>query len=177
MGLSGIETKYAWQINERHYGALQGLNKAEMAQKYGEGQVYIWRRSWAVRPPEMDEVQYAAQNEQKIFKDVPHGMMPKTESLADTYARAMRYWDSDIVPAIKAGKNILVSAHGNSLRAIVKFLDQVSDDDISTLNLPTGVPLVYELDENLKPLKHYFLGDPAAIEARINKVKNQGKPK
>jgi 2,3-bisphosphoglycerate-dependent phosphoglycerate mutase len=175
MGLKNIETRFAWQLNERHYGALQGLNKTEMAQKYGEEQVHVWRRSFSVRPPEMDEVQYAEQNDQMIFKDVPKDKMPKTESLSDTYDRAVAYWNSDIVPAIKGGKKILVSAHGNSLRAIVKYLDNISDDEISNLNIPTGVPLVYELGENLKPLKHYFLGNPDVIAAQIEKVKNQGK--
>lgn len=177
MGLAGIETKYAWQLNERHYGGLQGLNKAEMAGKYGEAQVLVWRRSYAVRPPEMSDAQYAEQNRQEIFEAVPVDRMPRTESLADTYERAVGYWNSDIAPAIKGGKRILISAHGNSLRAIVKYLDNISDDDISGLNIPTGVPLVYELDENLKPIKHYYLGDQDEIEAKTNKVKNQGQAK
>ena len=177
MGLAGIETKYAWQLNERHYGGLQGLNKAEMAGKYGEAQVLVWRRSYAVRPPEMSDAQYAEQNRQEIFEAVPVDRMPRTESLADTYERAVGYWNSDIAPAIKGGKRILISAHGNSLRAIVKYLDNISDDDISGLNIPTGVPLVYELDENLKLIKHYYLGDQDEIEAKTNKVKNQGQAK
>lgn len=177
MGLAGIETRYAWQLNERHYGGLQGLNKAEMAGKYGEAQVLVWRRSYAVRPPEMSDAQYAEQNRQEIFEAVPADRMPRTESLADTFARAVGYWNSDIAPAIKGGKRILISAHGNSLRAIVKYLDNISDEDISDLNIPTGVPLVYELDENLKPIKHYYLGDQDEIEAKTNKVKNQGQAK
>jgi 2,3-bisphosphoglycerate-dependent phosphoglycerate mutase len=174
MGSKNIETKNAWQLNERHYGALQGLNKAEMAAKYGEEQVLVWRRSYAVRPPEMDDAQYAEQNGQKIFESVPKEKMPRTESLADTYERAVAYWNSDIAPAIREGEKILISAHGNSLRAIVKYLDKIPDDEISNLNIPTGVPLVFELDGDLKPIKHYYLGDAAQIEAKINKVKKQG---
>ena len=174
MGLKNVDTEYAWQLIERHYGGLQGLNKAEMAQKYGEKQVHIWRRSYSVRPPEMDDKSFKKQNAQDILKTVPPDKLPRTESLADTYARAVGYWNSDIVPAIKNGKKILISAHGNSLRAIVKFLDNISEDDISNLNIPTGVPLVYELDEDLRPLRHYYLGDLAEIEAKVNKVKNQG---
>ena len=154
MGLKGMETKYAWQLNERHYGGLQGLNKTEMARKYGEEQVHIWRRSYSVRPPEMSEDDFKKQNELEIFKSIPKDKLPKTESLSDTYDRAVGYWDSDIVPAIKQGKKILVSAHGNSLRAIVKHLDNISDEEISNLNIPTGIPLVYELDDDLKPIKH-----------------------
>jgi len=174
MGLRDIETKYAWQLNERHYGSLQGLNKVGMAQKYGAGQLHIWRRSYSVRPPEMDDAAYAKQNTQEIFKTVPKDKLPRTESLADTYVRAVGYWNSEIIPAIKSGKIVLVSAHGNSLRAIVKYLDNISDEEISDLNIPTGVPLVYELDEDIKPIRHYYLGDPKEIEAKIDKVKNQG---
>lgn len=177
MGLQGVDTKYAWQLNERHYGALQGLNKAEMAQKYGEEQVYTWRRSFSVRPPEMNDADFAILADVPAFKDVPKDKLPKTESLSDTYDRAVGYWNSDIVPAIKSGKKILISAHGNSLRAIVKYLDNISDDEISNLNIPTGVPLVYNLDENLKPIKHYFLGNPKEIADKIEKVKSQGKTK
>jgi len=173
MGLAGIETKCAWQLNERHYGALQGLNKAEMAAKYGEEQVRIWRRSYGVRPPEMEEENYRRQNELEIFRSVPIYEMPRTESLADTYARAVDYWQKEIAPAIKNGRKILISAHGNSLRALVKHLDDIGDKEISELNIPTGAPLVYELDENLKPIKHYYLGDQNAIARRIDAVKNQ----
>ncbi len=173
MGLAGIETKCAWQLNERHYGALQGLNKAEMAAKYGEEQVRIWRRSYSVRPPEMEEENYRRQNELEIFRSVPIYEMPRTESLADTYARAVDYWQKEIAPAIKNSRKILISAHGNSLRALVKHLDDIGDKEISELNIPTGAPLVYELDENLKPIKHYYLGDQNAIARRIDAVKNQ----
>jgi 2,3-bisphosphoglycerate-dependent phosphoglycerate mutase len=177
LGQEKTDVHYAWQLNERHYGSLQGLNKAEMAQKYGEEQVHIWRRSYSVRPPAMDDVQYENQNNQEIFKSVPKDKMPRTESLSDTYDRAVAYWNADIAPAIKAQKKILISAHGNSLRAVVKYLDNIGDDEISKLNIPTGVPLVYELDDNLKPIKHYYLGDAAAIAFQTEKVKNQGKIK
>ena len=175
MGLTGIETKCIWQLNERHYGALQGLNKGEMAAKYGEEQVRIWRRSYGVRPPEMEEEDYRRQNELEIFRSVPVYQMPRTESLSDTYGRAIDYWNSDIAPAIKSGKKILISAHGNSLRALVKYLDNIDDKEISELNIPTGAPLVYELDDDLKPIKHYYLGDQDAIARRIDAVKNQYK--
>ena len=177
MGLSVIDTRCAWQLNERHYGALQGLNKGEMAKKYGEEQVRIWRRSYGVRPPEMEEEDYRRQNELEIFKSVPVGKMPRTESLADTCARAVDYWQKEIAPAIKRGKKILISAHGNSLRALVKYLDNIGDKEISELNIPTGAPLVYELDDDLKPIKHYYLGDQEKISRQIEKVKNQGKTK
>ena len=177
MGLENIETRYAWQLNERHYGALQGLNKTEMAQKYGQDQVHIWRRSFSCAPSEMDETDFEKQNRQEIFRNIPQGNLPKTESLSDTYGRAVAYWNLDIAPAIKAGKKILISAHGNSLRAIVKYLDNVSDDEISNLNIPTGIPLAYELDDNLKTIKHYYLGDPKEIEAQIEKIKNQTREK
>jgi len=177
MGLENIEIKYAWQLNEKHYGALQGLDKSEMAQKYGEEQVHAWRRSYDVRPPKLSEADFEKQNAQEIFRDIPKDKMPRTESLADTYARAVAYWNSDIAPAIKTGKKILVSAHGNSLRAIVKYLDDISDAEISSLNIPTGIPLVYELDDDLRPVKHYYLGDPKEIETKIAEVKNQGAAK
>ncbi len=176
MDRADIKIKCAWQLNERHYGALQGLDKAEMAKKYGEEQVLSWRRSYAVRPPELSDAQYVEQNRQTIFKTVPADKMPRTESLADTYERAVGYWNSDIAPAIRDGKKILISAHGNSLRAIIKFLDGISDEKISELNIPTGVPLVYELDERLEPINHYYLGDQSEIEVKIDKVKNQAKP-
>ena len=148
-----------------------------MAAKYGEEQVRIWRRSYGVRPPEMEEEDYRRQNELEIFKSVPVGKMPRTESLADTCARAVDYWQKEIAPAIKRGKKILISAHGNSLRALVKYLDNIGDKEISELNIPTGAPLVYELDDDLKPIKHYYLGDQEKISRQIEKVKNQGKTK
>ena len=175
MGLAGLEIKYAWELNERHYGALQGLNKGEMAAKYGEEQVRIWRRSYGVRPPEMEEEDYCRQNELEVFKSVPVYEMPRTESLSDTYGRTIDYWNSDIAPAVRDGKKILISAHGNSLRALAKYLGNIGDKEISELNIPTGVPLVYELDDDLKPIRHYYLGDQDAIAKKIDAVKNQYK--
>jgi len=163
MGLTNVEIKYAWQLNERHYGALQGLNKTQMAVKYGEQQVNLWRRSWDVRPPEMDDDAYQKQNSLEIFKNIPPNAMPRTESLADTYVRVIDYWHSNIVPHIKNGRHILISAHGNSLRALIKYLDNISDRDIAQVNIPTGVPLVYELGKNLKSINHYYLGNPQEI--------------
>lgn len=175
MGLENIKIKYAWELNERHYGGLQGLNKVEMARIHGEEQVRIWRRSFDVRPPEMSEVDYQKQLELEIFANVLKDKIPKAESLKDTCVRAVGYWQNEIEPQIKAGRKILVSAHGNSLRAIIKFLDNIGDDKISELNIPTGVPLVYELDDDLKPIKHYYLGDQAEIAKKIEAVKTQYK--
>jgi len=175
MGLRNIEKKFAWELNERHYGGLQGLNKAEMAAKYGEEQVRIWRRSYQVRPPEMEEEDYRKQNDLEIFKTVPIHQMPRTESLADTCVRAVNYWQQEIAPAIKSGKKVLIAAHGNSLRAIIKHLDNIGDKEISELNIPTGAPLVYELDADVKPVKHYYLGDQVEIARKIANVKNQYK--
>lgn len=175
MDLMWLPVKNSWRLNERHYGDLQGLNKNEMAKKYGEEQVFIWRRSYDVRPPELalDDKRHPANDPR--YKGLEKIGQPSCESLQDTYNRSVPYWESEIVPALKEGKSILVSAHGNSLRAIVKYLDRISDQDISKTNIPTGMPLVYELDDDLKPLKHYYLGDPAEIEKKINKMKDQGK--
>ena len=167
----------AWQLNERHYGALQGLNKKEMAQKYGEEQVFIWRRSYDVRPPELSVNNPGHPIKDIKYSAVPKRYLPSTECLKDTYGRAIPYWEAEISPKIKEGKTILVSAHGNSLRAIVKYLDGIPDDRISELNIPTGIPLVYELDKNLKAIKHYYLGDEKALAEKIKKVENQGKAK
>ncbi len=175
MGQANAKIKYAWQLNERHYGGLQGMNKKEMVKNHGERQVHLWRRSFDVRPPEMTEGDYQKQRALEIFSGIPKDKIPRTESLEDTCARAIAYWNSDIAPAIKADKKILISAHGNSLRAIVKFLDNIGDDEISELNIPTGVPLVYELDDNLKPMKHYYLGDEQEIAKKIEGVKTQYK--
>lgn len=170
MKLENVEIKYAWELNERHYGGLQGLNKGEMAQKYGEEQVRIWRRDYNVRPPEMEEQDYRRQNDLAIFKSVSLYQMPRAESLADTCVRVIDYWQKQIAPAIKNGRKILVSAHGNSLRAIMKYLDDIGDKEISQLNIPTGVPLIYELDGSLKPVKHYYLGDKKEVARKIAKV-------
>ena len=165
----------SWLLNERHYGALQGLNKAETAAQYGDEQVLIWRRSYDVPPPEMEET-----DERYLGNDPRYAGItdfPKTECLKDTVARVVPYWESDIAPKIKAGKRLIIAAHGNSLRSLVKFLDNIPDDEIVGLNIPTGIPLVYELDEDLKPVKSYYLGDAEAIKAAQESVANQGKAK
>lgn len=162
-----------WKLNERHYGALQGLNKAETAAKYGEEQVHLWRRSFDVRPPELSEDDERNPANQPMYRNVDPSELPLAESLKDTIARVVPYYEAEIVPQIKADRSVLIAAHGNSLRALVKYLDNISDEEISSLNIPTGVPLVYELDENLKPIRHYYLGDQAKIQASINAVANQ----
>ena len=167
----------AWQLNERHYGALQGLNKAETAEKYGDAQVKIWRRSFDVCPPELEETDERYPGNQKMYANVEKDLLPKTESLKITIDRVVPFWNDVIAPEIKAGKNVIIAAHGNSLRALVKYLDNISDEDIINLNIPTGVPLVYELDDELKPISHRYLGDQAAIEAAMAAVANQGKAK
>ncbi len=167
----------AWQLNERHYGALQGLNKAETAEKYGDAQVKIWRRSFDVCPPELEETDERYPGNQKMYASVEKDLLPKTESLKITIDRVVPFWNDVIAPEIKAGKNVIIAAHGNSLRALVKYLDNISDEDIVNLNIPTGVPLVYELDDELKPISHRYLGDQAAIEAAMAAVANQGKAK
>jgi 2,3-bisphosphoglycerate-dependent phosphoglycerate mutase len=163
-----------WRLNERHYGALQGLNKAEMAAKFGEPQVHVWRRSYDTPPPELsaDDERYEAKDPRYAGVEVP-----RTECLKDTVARVIPYWSSAIAPAVRSGKRVLVAAHGNSLRALVKHLDGVGDDQIVALNIPTGIPLVYELDASLRPLRHYYLGDPDEVAKRIAAVSAQGKAK
>jgi 2,3-bisphosphoglycerate-dependent phosphoglycerate mutase len=163
-----------WRLNERHYGALQGLNKAETAAKFGEAQVLAWRRSYDTPPPALDagDARYEARDPR--YRGIA---VPKTECLKDTVARVIPYWVSAIAPAIRTGQRVLVAAHGNSLRALIKHLDGVSDADIVALNVPTGVPLVYELDAALRPLKHYYLGDPDEIAKRVAAVAAQGKSK
>ena len=174
MNLMWIPTISHWRLNERHYGSLQGFNKAETAARYGEEQVHIWRRSYDAAPAALE-----SNDPRTSFRD-PHyatlnpGEIPLTESLRDTVARVMPLWHESIAPAILAGRRILISAHGNSLRGLIKELEGISDQDISKLNIPTGQPLVYELDANLKPLRSYYLGDPAAIEAATRAVANQG---
>ncbi|MES3022709.1 MAG: 2,3-diphosphoglycerate-dependent phosphoglycerate mutase [Pseudomonadota bacterium] len=169
--------KHDWRLNERHYGALQGLDKGETAAKYGDAQVLVWRRSYDTPPPAL-----AADDERASFADpryagLEQGSIPLTECLKDTVARVMPVWDEEIAPAIRAGKSILISAHGNSLRAVIKMLDGISDADIVGLNIPNGQPLVYELDADLKPIRHYYLGDQDAIAAAMHAVANQGKAK
>lgn len=155
MDLMWIPVQKSWMVNERHYGALQGLNKTKTAEKYGEEQVHIWRRSVDIRPPALDksDERYAASDPR--YKDIE---VPLTESLLDTEKRVVKYWNDNIVPAIQNGKRVIISAHGNSIRALVKYLDNIPADGIVNLNIPTGIPLVYELDSNLKPIRHYYLG-------------------
>ena len=166
-----------YHLNERHYGALQGLNKAETSAKYGEEQVHLWRRSFDIAPPALEEDDERNPAKQSAYTNVDKKDRPHHESLKDTIARVVPYYESVILPEIKAGKKVLIAAHGNSLRALVKYLDNISDEDIAGLNIPTGIPLVYELDDEYKPIKHYYLGDQEKINASINAVKNQDKAK
>ena len=175
MKKNNIETIYNWRLNERHYGALQGLNKAETALKYGDEQVLIWRRSYDIRPPELDWDDERHPRVDKKYKTLKKEELPSSECLKDTVLRFLPYWEKTISPEVKSGKRIMIVAHGNSLRALVKHLDKVSNEDIVGLNIPTGVPLVYKLDENLMPIKHYYLGDQEKISAKIKSVANQGK--
>ncbi len=175
MDLMWIPVTKSWLLNERHYGALQGLNKAETAAKYGDEQVLIWRRSYDVPPGVLDEKDERYLGNDPRYAGIPKGDFPGTECLKDTVARVVPYWETEIGPKIRAGKRLIVAAHGNSLRALVKHLDGIADSDIVNLNIPTGVPLVYELDGNLKPLKSYYLGDADAIKAAQEAVANQGK--
>ena len=174
MDLMWIPVVCDWRLNERHYGSLQGFNKAETAARYGEKQVLVWRRSYNVAPEPLEARDPRAPYREPRYANLMHYQVPLSESLKDTVARVMPLWNESIAPAIKSGKRILVSAHGNSLRALIKELDGISDEDIVKLNIPTGQPLVYELDANLKPLRSYYLGDPNAIEAATRAVANQG---
>ena len=166
-----------WRLNERHYGNLQGLNKSEMAEKFGEEQVHIWRRSYDIPPPPMDISDERNPRNDRRYADLSDAEIPLTECLKDTVARFLPYWENEIAPKIMEGKNVIIAAHGNSLRALVKHLDNIPDDEIVKLNIPTGIPLVYELDENLKPINSYYLGDQEAIKAAQEAVANQGKAK
>jgi 2,3-bisphosphoglycerate-dependent phosphoglycerate mutase len=169
-----LPVEKSWRLNERHYGALQGLNKSETAAKFGEQQVLVWRRSYDVPPPplEVNDPRYEGREPRYAGIEVP-----RSECLKDTVARVIPYWNSAIAPAVRAGRRVLIAAHGNSLRALIKHLDAVSDEEIVKENVPTGMPLVYEFDEDLKPLKRYYLGDPAEIQKRIAAVSAQGKAK
>ena len=182
IALDAMDTMYLpvhnnWRLNERHYGDLQGLNKAEMAAQYGDEQVLIWRRAYAIapKPIALDDPRHP-RFDPRYAKLTPQ-QLPATECLQDTVARVLPFWDETIAPSIRAGRRVLVAAHGNSLRALIKHLDNVSDDDIVHLNIPTGQPLVYELDKDLHPIRHYYLGDPAEIEAAMAAVAAQGKAK
>lgn len=177
MNLEWLPVEKAWQLNERHYGSLQGLNKAEMAEKFGEAQVKIWRRSYDVPPPalELDDERHPRFDPR--YASVKPGQLPATESLKITLERVLPYWHSTLTPAIKSGKHVIVVAHGNSIRALVKYLDDISEAEITELNIPTGLPLVYELDEELKPIKHYYLGDSEEAAKKAAAVANQAKVK
>ena len=176
-GLEWIPVIRAWQLNERHYGTLQGLNKSEMAAKFGEEQVKIWRRSYDVPPPALDLNDERHPCFDPRYADVKKEDLPSTESLKITLERVLPYWHSTIAPTILSGKRVLIVAHGNSIRAMVKYLDNISDVEIPELNIPTGIPLVYELDEKLKPVSHCYLGDPEAVAQAATAVANQAKAK
>lgn len=172
-----IPIQHTWRLNERHYGALQGLNKAETAAQYGNGQVLIWRRSYDARPPALtiDDDRYPGADPR--YKNLTHNDIPLTECLKDTVARFLPYWNTTISPQVQAGKSVIIVAHGNSLRALVKYLDNMSEEEILNRNIPTGVPLVYELDDNLKPIQNYYLGNLSEIQEAMQTVANQGKSK
>ncbi|MGE5462932.1 MAG: 2,3-diphosphoglycerate-dependent phosphoglycerate mutase [Syntrophothermus sp.] len=177
MNLEWIPVVNAWQLNERHYGALQGLNKAETAQKFGEAQVKVWRRSYDTPPPALELEDERHPRFDPRYASLTPEQLPATESLKITLERVLPYWDSTLAPAIRSGKRVLIAAHGNSIRALVKYLDNVSEADITELNIPTGLPLVYELDEDLKPIKSYYLGDPEEAAKKAAAVANQAKVK
>ena len=175
LDLMWIPVEHSWRLNERHYGALQGLNKAQTAAQFGEEQVRIWRRSYDVRPPALEVSDPRHPGTDPRYRGLSPSELPLTECLKDTVARFLPAWHQAIVPAIQSGRKVIIAAHGNSLRALVKYLDDISDQDIVGLNIPTGVPLVYELDEQLQPLRHHYLGDPEEIAQAAAAVANQGK--
>jgi len=182
IALDAMDTMYLpvhnnWRLNERHYGALQGLNKAETAAQYGDEQVLIWRRAYAIAPNPLDANDPRHPKFDPRYSRLSPEQLPATECLQDTVSRVLPFWENTIAPAIRAGRRVLVAAHGNSLRALIKHLDSVSEEDIVHLNIPTGQPLVYELDKDLQPIRHYYLGDPAEIEAAMAAVAAQGKAK
>ena len=177
MDLMWIPVHRSWRLNERHYGALQGLNKAETAEKFGEAQVKIWRRSYDIQPPALTSDDPRFPGRDPRYRDLSPAELPLTECLKDTVARFLPLWHDTIAPAIREGQKVLIAAHGNSLRALVKYLDNVPEAEIVELNIPTGMPLVYELDHDLKPLKHYYLGDPEKVRQAMEAVAAQGKKK
>ncbi|MFZ4628576.1 MAG: 2,3-diphosphoglycerate-dependent phosphoglycerate mutase [Blastocatellia bacterium] len=170
-----IPVEHSWRLNERHYGALQGLNKAETAAQFGDEQVRIWRRSYDTPPPPLALEDERHPGRDPRYQSLSSEDLPLTECLKDTVARMLPYWHEQIAPAVRSGRQVIVAAHGNSLRALVKYLDQISDEEIIGLNIPTGIPLVYELDANLIPIRHYYLGDPEAIAKATQAVADQGK--
>ena len=177
MDLMWIPVHNSWRLNERHYGALQGLNKAETAAKFGDAQVKIWRRSYDTPPPALTPDDSRHPSNDPRYRALSNAELPLTECLKDTVARFLPYWHETIAPAILSGQRVIIAAHGNSLRALVKHLDDIGEEAIVELNIPTGIPLVYELDDALKPLRHYYLGDPAAVEAAVKAVASQGSAK
>ncbi len=177
MDLLWIPVEHEWRLNERHYGALSGLNKGETAAKYGDEQVLVWRRSYDTPPPALEPSDERAAYADPRYATLTREQIPLTECLKDTVARVLPLWNEKIAPAILSGKKIVIAAHGNSIRALVKYLDNISDDDIVGLNIPNGTPLVYELDASLKPIRHYYLGDAEAVAASVAAVASQGKAK
>ena len=170
-----LPIQHDWRLNERHYGALQGLNKADMARQYGDEQVLIWRRSYDTPPPALDAADPRGQRQDPRYAKLSPEQIPLTECLKDTVARVMPCWNERLAPAIRSGQRVLIAAHGNSMRALVKYLDGISDGDIVGVNIPNGIPLVYELDDDLKPIRHYYLGDPEAAARAAAAVASQGK--
>lgn len=177
MDLMWLPVKNSWRLNERHYGALQGLNKSETAKKYGEKQVLIWRRSYSIPPPALEKTDPRYPGREPMYRNLKTDQLPLSESLKDTYKRCLPYWHKTIAPAVRSGRRVIISAHGNSLRALVKYFDNVSEDEIINLNIPTGIPLVYELDDNLRKLKGYYLASADELDKAQKAVANQGKAK
>jgi len=177
MDLLWVPVERSWRLNERHYGALQGLNKSETAEKFGEDQVKIWRRSYDIPPPALDPSDERFPGHDPRYRGLSKEELPLTECLKDTVDRFLPYWENTIAPVVREGKSVLIAAHGNSLRALVKYLDDMSEEAIINLNIPTGMPLVYELDDDLKPLRSYYLGDPEKVKAAMEAVASQGKKK
>jgi len=175
MDRTWLPVEHSWRLNERHYGALQGLNKAETAQKFGDDQVLLWRRSYDVPPPALEPGDIRSERGDRRYAELASEGMPLTECLKDTVARVLPYWNESMAPAIRSGRRVLVAAHGNSMRALVKYLDDISDEDIVGLNIPNGIPLVYELDAGLKPIRHYYLGSEEAAALAAAAVAHQGK--
>ena len=175
MDRTWLPVVHSWRLNERHYGALQGLNKADMAKQYGDAQVLVWRRSYDTPPPALEATDPRSERSDVRYSRLDAGQVPLTECLKDTVARVLPFWSESIAPAIQGGKRVVVAAHGNSIRALVKYLDNISDDAIVGLNIPNGIPLVYELDADLKPIRHYYLGDAEAAAKAAAAVASQGK--
>ncbi|AKJ41934.1 2,3-diphosphoglycerate-dependent phosphoglycerate mutase [Pragia fontium] len=177
MDCQWLPVEKSWKLNERHYGALQGLNKAETAKKYGDEQVKLWRRGFAITPPELTKEDERYPGHDRRYANLKPSELPVTESLATTIERVIPYWSDIIKPRIASGERVIIAAHGNSIRALVKYLDNMDEDEVLELNIPTGVPLVYEFDENMNPIKHYYLGNADEIAAKAAAVANQGKAK